>query len=294
MRRRTTYAVLSGVLLVLGVLAVVAGALLALTFGPNGELQSARTKIDGKGAAVVAEQISVEASNIPVPDGVGTFRIEVSPVGPRALFVGTAQQAPLDGYLTGVPYDVVTSLESGGQAELRQVPGTKLPPPPQQLAFWTAQQTGTPGGTVSLSADLDPGTSLVIMNATPSDGVVADVRVTLTVGWAWRTALGLLVGGALAVVIAIVLAWRSRVAGRRARAGMPERGQPAPGEALAASILPRGDGAGGAHPVVPPPAAIPTPPAIPEDGTADPTEVLPRIEPGSRTPGSSTGDARDT
>lgn len=218
MKRRTTYAVLAWLLGVLGVLALVAGSVLGAAFGQKGQMRSAASALSGPGAAIVLEQLQVDATSIPVPDGVGTLTIDVDPVGPRAVFVGTAAPADLDGYLRAVPYDVVTALEPGGQAKIRSVPGSALPGPPQNAPIWKQQQTGAPGQAVSLQADLSGDPSLVVMNAVPAAGVEADVVVTLTIAWAWTAAVCLVAGGLLAVVLCVLLAWRSHVAGRRARA----------------------------------------------------------------------------
>lgn len=218
MKRRTTYAVLAWLLAVLGALAVAAGIVLGLAFGQDGRMQSEVIAVSGPGAAVVGDGLQVEASNVPIPDGVGTLTIDVTPIGPRSLFVGVAQAGALDTYLTAVPYDVVTALVPGGTATIRSVPGTALPPPPAQQTFWEVQGTGLPGRGVSLDADLSRDSSLVIMNSVPSNGVEANVVVTLTVSWAWTAALSLLGGGLLAVLLAVLLGWRSHVAGRRARA----------------------------------------------------------------------------
>lgn len=240
MKRRTTYAVLAWLLGVLGVLAIVAGALLGAAFGQQGQMRSASSALSGPGAAVVLEQLQVDATSIPVPDGVGTLTIDIDPVGPRALFVGTATPADLDTYLKAVPYDVVTALEPGGKATIRSVPGSALPGPPQAEQFWKQQQTGAPGRTVSLQADLSGDPSLVVMNAVPADGVEADVVVTLTIAWAWTAAISMVAGGLVALLLCALLAWRSHVAGRRARAARSAAShrRTEQGPTVAATVLP--------------------------------------------------------
>lgn len=275
MKRRTTYAVLAWLLGVLGLLAVVVGALLAVTFGQQGQLRSASSQLSGPGAAIILEQLQVDATSIPVPDGLGTLTIDVDPVGPRALFVGTATPADLDGYLKAVPYDVVTVLAPGGRAETRSVPGSALPGPPGGESFWKQQKSGTPGGTVSLQADLAGDPSLVVMNAVPADGVEADVVVTLTIAWVWKAAVSMLLGGAAALLLCVLLAWRSHVAGRRARAERAGAAPPRPtdGATAGATVLP-----------VPtphsPPAPVDTTAPIPSLAVTtqdDATRVMPRI-----------------
>ncbi len=279
MRRRTVYAILAFVCAVLGVAALTVGVILATTFGRSEQIRSEPTALIGPGAVVIAEQLQVDASNIPLPDGVGELTVEVAPIGPRALFVGTAQPAPLDDYLAAVPYDVVTSLEPGGQAQLRSVPGSILPRPPAQETFWIEQSAGAAGQTVRLDADLGEQASLVVTNAVPGNGVAADIRVTYTLRGVWNTALGLMIGGVLALLLTVVLAWRSRAAGRRARAAAatasPAPAAPAPPAApLAATVLPTGPPTGsptgpptGAPSIAEPPTAVL--PAVPADPTGE-------------------------
>ncbi len=237
MRRRTVYAILAVVCAVLGVLALTVGAVLSTTFGRSEQIRSEPTAVIGPGSVVIAERLEVEASNVPLPDDLGELTVEVAPIGPRALFVGTAEPAPLDEYLTAVPYDVVVSLEPGGQAQLRSVPGSILPRPPAQETFWIEQRSGAAGQTVRLDADLGERTSLVVTNVVPGNGVAADIRVTYTVRGVWNTALGLMIGGALALLLTALLAWRSHAAGRRARAAASSAA-PAPVAPVGASVLP--------------------------------------------------------
>lgn len=218
MRRRTLYAVLCVVSAVLAVAVGAVGSVLALTFGADDAIVSEPTAVDAPGAAVIAEQLRVDTSSLPTPTGIGTLTIDVDPVGPQSIFVGQAAESDLDGYFRGAPYDVVVALEPGGKATLRSVPGTATPAAPQEQSFWTRSATGAAGQTVSFDTSLDDRTSLVIMNAEPSDGVQVDLRVTFTVPGIWRTALILLGAAILLAVLAILLCWRSRAAGRRARA----------------------------------------------------------------------------
>lgn len=240
MRRRTVYAILAVVCAVLGAVALTVGVVLATTFGRAEQIRSEPSALIGPGAVVIAEQLQVDASNIPLPDDVGDLTVEVSPIGPGALFVGTSEPAPLDDYLTAVPYDVVISLDPGGPAQLRSVPGSTLPRPPAQETFWIEQRSGGNGQTVRLDADLGEQTSLVITNVVPGNGVAADIRVTYTVRGVWNTALGLMIGGVLALLLTALLAWRSHAAGRRARAATaPAHAAPAASAAPAGtSILP--------------------------------------------------------
>ncbi|HEY7859421.1 MAG TPA: hypothetical protein VIC82_13065 [Candidatus Nanopelagicales bacterium] len=291
MTRSSGRSALVAVLGIVGVLALLAGAGLALLFGPQGHLQSKATRISGPGSAILGEGIEVDASSLPIPSGIGELTLDVSPVGHEALFVGTASQSDLDTYLLGAPYDVITSLPAGGTAQIRSVPGSDLPQSPEAQTFWQHRGAGAPGAKVSIVSARGSEASLVVMNRTPSNGVKADVVLTLTVGWSWATALVLMAVGAVALLIAIALAVR----GRSARDGAPAVGagskHAAPGGGVPAStVLPGFDLPGSTAPS-PDPGPAPAPGSATErapvaDTTgAGPSVVVPDAPQHSSPPG---------
>lgn len=285
MKRATTYTVCAWLLAVVGLLLAAVGASFALAFGPDSQMHSEPSAISGPGAALLVDDVRVDASNLAIPAGIGTVTLVVRPVGPRAIFVGAAAPADLDGYLTAVPYDVVRDLEPGAAATVRSVPGSKLPPPPAQQTFWLAQVSGAPGKSVMLTADLHEGTSLVVMNAVPGNGVQADLSVRLTVPWAWTAAISLLAAGAvLLLLVAPLLGWRGRVARRRSGGGRhgtgAARAAVLPGEdvVLGDTVLPAGpDDPTQQLPAVrlPPPA----PPAAPQPSSPAAAEATDEPQP---------------
>jgi hypothetical protein len=227
------------VLGIVGVLALLAGAGLALLFGPQGHMQSKPTRVSGPGSAIIGEGIEVDASSLPIPSGIGELTLDVTPVGHQALFVGTASQSDLDTYLLGAPYDVITSLQAGGTAQIRSVPGSDPPPAPEAQTFWQHKGAGAPGATVSIASARGSEASLVVMNRNSSNGVTADVVLTLTVGWSWATALVLMVAGAVALLIAVALAVRGRSAkDRTSDGGVGGKHAAATGGVPASTVLP--------------------------------------------------------
>jgi hypothetical protein len=217
MTRRTAYAMVAIVLAAVGIASVGMGWLTATSFGREGKIQSQSTRLVGSGAAIVGDGIQADESDVVLPSGLGTLTLDVAPIGGGAIFVGTARPSDVDTYLTGVPYNVVTKLAPGGTAKTRPVPGRVLPQNPQGQAFWVASSSGQPGQTVRLNADLGSGNSLVVTNVNPALGVDVKMAVTLSVPWAWPAAMVMLGGGAVLLLLAILLAWRSRVAGNRTR-----------------------------------------------------------------------------
>jgi hypothetical protein len=273
MTRRTTYAVVAFVLAVVGIASIGAGWLTAASFGRDGKIQSKATRLTGTGAAIVGDGIQADASSVGLPSGLGTLTLDVAPIGGGAIFVGTARPADVDTYLTAVPYNVVTKLQSGGTAKTRLVPGQALPQVPQGQSFWIASSSGQPGQTVRLNADLGSGNTLVVTNANPALGVDVKMAVTLTVAWAWPAALIMLGLGVLLLILAVVLIWRSRSAGNRARRDRDNYRSPSSGAASAsgATVLPGAPAHSGVV-VSPPPAPSSwTSEAMPPTGSSPPS-----------------------
>jgi hypothetical protein len=265
------------VLVLLGVLLIGAGGATAALFGSDGSLSTAPARVSGSGVALVVEDISIDASSIPVPEGVGTLTLTVSDAQGGAMFVGSASGEAVDTYLTGAPYDVVVAVSAGSDATTRPVPGTQQPPPPTTQSFWTRQATGSPA---ELTARVSSATTLVVMNADATPGVDADLVVTLTVARAWSAAWIAVGVGVLLLLLSILAFWRAKVAGRRAREAAAAAAPPVATPVAAApgaTILP------GSEPVLPVAAvavaadAAPDPvpaAAAPEAAVAVPPEVV--------------------
>jgi hypothetical protein len=233
---RTALVVVLGVL---GILAIVLGAALALVFGPQGQLVGKSTRITGSGSAILGEGLEVDASSVPLPSGMGTLTFDVSPVDGGSLFVGTAHQEDLDKYLAGAPYDVIATLPPGGKATVRTVPGSEVPQSPQAQTFWLSQGVGMSGHSVSVAAARGADSSLLVMNQVPAAGVSARIALRLSVPWAWTTALILLGVGIVLVIVAVILGIRSRSRRRAAPQGSEPARHARSGDAAPASdVLP--------------------------------------------------------
>lgn len=176
--KRAVLIVLGVLSLLLGLALVAGGGAVAALLGQKESISTQPARMSGAGVALVAEQIRVDESSIPVPEGVGTLTLSVTAPDGGSMFAGTAKPDDLDTYLVGAPYDVVVDLASGGKATTRPVPGTQQPAPPAGQTFWIDQSSGAKA---VISSSLDPGTALVVMNSDASAGVSADVVVTYRV-----------------------------------------------------------------------------------------------------------------
>ena len=232
--KRGLYVALGVIFLVIGVALAGLGTTIALSVGSDDALSTAPARVRGTGVAVVAEDFRVDTSSIPVPRDLGSLTLTVTARDGRAMFVGAAQSADVDNYLTGAPYDVVVDLTAGEKATTRKVPGGQQPQKPDSQSFWTAKSSGAPA---SLTARLSPGTTLVVMNADAAPEIDADVVVTLRVPKVWTYSWIVAGAGLLLLVLAVLLFWRARVAHRRSTA-VAAPAVPPEGAALGATVLP--------------------------------------------------------
>ena len=136
-------------------------------------------------------------------DLLGTVRLRVTPVDPHSsVFVGIAPTSAVDGYLAGVGHE-----QLGSWADATVTKRAQGGPPamtPVSSAIWAVSSSGP--GTQTLTWEPTHGSwTVVVMNANASPGVrvVADAGATVPdLGW---MALGLLVGGALLLIVGLAL-----------------------------------------------------------------------------------------
>jgi hypothetical protein len=237
--------VVSGVVAaVLGSVALAAGIIIGVTFGPDGTVATSPVGVKAAGVALLADGLTVDAVGLPVPDGVGVLTLSARSYDGSPLFLGLASGPDLDTYLTGAPYDVVAQLASGGTTSTRVVPGSQQPPPPSSQQFWLRQDEGSPA---ELTARVPAGTTVVLMRADATPGVAADLTVRLEVDRAWPAAL--VIGGAGIVLMGVAIALL--VSARRRSRPVPTGAHSSlavnvvPGPAGAAESAESADGADG-------------------------------------------------
>jgi hypothetical protein len=126
----------------------------AIVIGPDG------IDLDGVWEMLDLRAIKVEGSNN-------------NPSNP--IFIGTAREADIDAYLSGVHYDEITALHIlPSRANYQNHPGSIVPGSPASQAFWVESIYGA--GTWNLTWEPEPSQySLVLMNEDGSAGMDMNV-----------------------------------------------------------------------------------------------------------------------
>ncbi|WP_458781897.1 DUF4389 domain-containing protein [Arthrobacter sp. D3-16] len=223
-----------GILISLLGLTVLAGGAAASLVGSaqgDGYLTSGTARLSVGSHALTTPRLDAVGEGVPprLPFDVGTLRLRASSAeAGKDIFIGIGAQADVERYLAGVHHSELLEVDSRPfRAEYRDIPGTTVPSPPEEQTFWTASASGS--GEQELTWDLAAGSwAIVIMNADASLGVDSQVQAGFRSDLILPAATGLLIGGAVALVIGIPLLILGAV-GLGRHAGPPSRG---PGGAL--------------------------------------------------------------
>jgi hypothetical protein len=225
MARRVVLIVLGALLLVIGALAAIGGGALMALFGSNDTLSSGVQQVSTPTRALVSEAGSIQgASGAQTAVGSVRLRITATPAGAgHLLFLGIGPASAVDRYLSGVSHDVATDVSvTPFHLTLARQGGTATPPPPGSQSFWVAQASGTHP---TLTWTVTSGSyRVVVMNTDATAPVAFTGGLDLTIPHSFAIGIGLLIGGIVLIVIAIVLI----VLGARARPGQPPRPVPDP------------------------------------------------------------------
>jgi hypothetical protein len=223
MARRVVLFVVGGVLFVIGVLAAIAGGALMAFFGSNDTLSSGVQQVSTPTRALVSTADSIQgASGAQTVVGSVQLRITATPTGAgHLLFVGIGPASAVDRYLNGVSHDVATDVSvTPFHLTLARQGGTATPPPPESQSFWVAKASGNHP---TLTWTVASGSyRVVVMNTNAAAPVAFAGGLDLTIPHSFAIGIGLLIGGIVLVLIAIVLI----VLGARARP--PSRPVPDP------------------------------------------------------------------
>ena len=172
-----------------------------------GYLTSPSTRLTTASYAIAATDLNVatDAPGWHVPNGaLGSVRVVATAGTASPLFIGIAPSADVQRYLDGVAYDQLQGFmgTSGGPDYLPHSGGA--PASPASQTFWKAHVSGS--GTQSLTWNPANGHwAVVLMNADGSQTVAADVSVGATAPFLFALALGVLIGGGVALLVAIAL-----------------------------------------------------------------------------------------
>lgn len=196
---------LLGALLGLTGLAVMSGGLVLLgLFGVDGRASiplGSLTSDTGRAVVVTDFEIGTSAP-VPVDESWFDLRLDVS--GAQPLFVGVADRDDSLDYLQGVPYTLVTGIDSEASAlDNTRIPGDRTPSDPASEDFWTDDQSGREASVQWPVTDAR--TTLVVMNADASRGIDADVEVLVTISWVGPLAVGLTVAGVVLIIVGIIV-----------------------------------------------------------------------------------------
>jgi hypothetical protein len=134
-----------------------------------------------------------------------TLRFEAEPTETSSVFMGIGPEDEVVSYLEGVGLaEVLRTSPFTEEVAYRTVEGDAPPGPPGEQDFWVASAEGE--GTQTVTWDLESGEWIgVIMNVDGSAGVSADFNAGARVGILLPIAIGLVVGGIVLGVLAIVM-----------------------------------------------------------------------------------------
>ena len=173
----------------------------------SGYLTSPTTQLSVPSYAIATTNLDVAVSAPEwhvAQDALGTVRLTADATTGSTLFIGIAPRGDLLQYLNGVAYDEVSDLFGAAHGPSYNSHAGGAPAPPASQSFWTAQATGT--GTQTLTWKVASGQwAVVLMNADGSRGVTANVAVGATAPFLFGLALGLLIGGGVALLVAGLL-----------------------------------------------------------------------------------------
>jgi hypothetical protein len=206
MTRRVVLFVLGGILLVIGVLAGIGGGALMALFGANDTVNSGVQQVSTPTRALVSPASSIQdTSGVQTVFGSVRLRITATPAGAgQHIFLGIAPASAVDRYLSGVSHDVATDVSVDPfRLTLAHHGGTGTPPPPGSQSFWVARANGNhPTLTWTVT---DGSYRVVAMNTDAAAPVAFAGGLDLTIPHSFAIGIGLLIGGIVLIVVAVVL-----------------------------------------------------------------------------------------
>jgi hypothetical protein len=214
MRAGKIVALIAGILILLIAIALlIPGSVLLGLYGTQrddaGFFETSSQTLSSSGYALVTPDVDVNIgplAGIWLPTGDrAAIRIRVDSTADSSAFVGIGPSDQVADYLSGVDYDEVTDFGwAWTDVEYKHVDGGAPAAPPGSEDFWVAQEEGT--GTLTLEWDIQDGNwTAVVMNADASEAVRAGVSLGARFDVLLPIGIGMVVGGVVLLVIAILL-----------------------------------------------------------------------------------------
>ena len=191
------------------------GALIAVdnSWRDDGYLTSNTESLKAGGHAVATE--GIELGGLDEDWVLGRARIRVTAEGSTPVFVGVARSADAEAYLADVEHSTVTEIDDPATTYEHHAGGAPTGKPADS-DIWIAQADGSGTQSIDWSLDDRPGRrTVVVMNADGSSDVDVDADIGATVPVLGEVTTGLIVVGALFVVVGAGVLVGLRVTGRR-------------------------------------------------------------------------------
>jgi hypothetical protein len=176
-------------LIVLGVAGMLAGCLLAVSFGPDDRMGTGPHRLTSPGPAIATAPEALAYSGPRVQLTVTSTDRD------RQLFVGVGHDVDVSDFLAGTPHTRVQTIDIPWRVSVVRVPGDGPPEAaPGRLAWWTAEARGR--GRAVLTWRLPDSASDVVILGGGAARLAVDVTAALLVP-------GVFVVGLAAVVIGL-------------------------------------------------------------------------------------------
>jgi hypothetical protein len=158
-----------------------------------------------------------------------TVRFEANPSDVSPVFIGIGPEDEVASYLDGVGLaEVSRTSPFSAEVSYRTVEGDAPSEPPGDQDFWAASAEGE--GTQTVTWDLESGEwTGVIMNVDGSAGVSADFNAGARVGILLPISIGLVLGGLVLGVLAVIMLVLA-IRRPRAKVAVPSPTATAPGQ----------------------------------------------------------------
>jgi hypothetical protein len=136
---------------------------------------------------------------------IATLRLDVTGTGGNPIFVGIAPATQVNRYLRGVRRAEIDNIRFAPFAvDYRYHEGRAPPSAPGAAQFWVASVQGRGDQTLTWTPK-SGNWAVVIMNANGSAGVSVDAALGAKSPWVFRVGLGLVVAGALGLLVGVAL-----------------------------------------------------------------------------------------